>query len=82
LRYKCSCCGNYTLFEETDEICKVCFWQEDIVQRNDPFFEGGANKESLNQARINYKLFGSFSKDFIHLVRKALFEELPENNKK
>ena len=77
LRFKCSCCGNFTLNEETDAICKVCFWQEDIVQRVDPFFKGGANEESLIQARMNYRLFGACSKDFIHLVRQPLFEELP-----
>jgi len=80
MRFKCPCCGYYTLSDESDEICKVCYWQEDIVQRDDPFFEGGANEESLTQAKLNYSHFGVFNKDFVNLVRKPLFEELPENN--
>ena len=80
MRYKCSCCGNYTLREESDDICQVCYWQEDVVQREDPNFKGGANKESLNQARGNYVIFGAFNADFIDKVRKPSSEELPENN--
>ena len=80
MRYKCSCCENYTLKEESDEVCQVCYWQEDIVQREDPDFEGGANEESLNQARKNYSTFGAFNREFIDKVRKPLYGELPENN--
>ena len=78
--YKCSCCGYYTLIEEYDDICPVCRWQGDIVQEEDPDFEGGANEESLNQARENYKIFGASNRKFVDKVRKPLHEELPENN--
>ena len=80
LRFQCSCCGNYTLREESDDICRVCYWQEDIVQREKPDFEGGANEESLNQARKNYRLIGVFSRKFADKSRKPLRTELPENN--
>ena len=80
MRYKCSCCGNYTLREESDVVCQVCYWQEDIVQREDPDFEGGANEESLNQARKNYNIWGAYNADFVDKVRKPSHEELPENN--
>lgn len=84
MRYKCECCGNYTLPEEsggTDYICPVCYWQDDYVQLNDPYFEGGANEVSLIQARENYRAFGAKEKRVISYVRKPLPEELPENNR-
>lgn len=80
MKYKCSCCGFYTLREESDDICQVCAWQEDIVQREDPDFVGGPNEVSLNQARENYMLFGASEKRFIGKGRKPLAEELPKNN--
>lgn len=82
--YKCECCGYYTLPEESIgnyNICPVCFWEDDIVQLEDPNFEGGANEESLNQARKNYNLFGASSRKFVDKVRKPFYEELPENNR-
>ena len=78
--YKCSCCGYYTLRDESDDICQVCAWQEDIVQKEDPDFIGGPNEVSLNQARKNYNLFGASDKKFVDKVRKPLLKELPENN--
>lgn len=85
MRYKCECCGNYTLPEEssgTDYICPVCYWQDDYVQFHDPDYKGGANDESLNEARENYQLLGAFSKKYTNHVRKPLPEELPENNER
>ena len=48
----CPCCRMH-LFEEKGgyEICPVCGWEDDPVQRRDPDFAGGANKMSLNEAR-------------------------------
>ena len=82
MRYRCDCCGYYTLRNESDDICPVCGWQEDIVLREDPDFVGGANYElSLNEAKKNYKRFGAKNKKCLSRVRKPLLEELPENNK-
>jgi len=80
MRYKCSCCGNYTLKDENDDICKVCYWQEDIVQKAEPDYIGGPNKISLNQARNNYSKFGVCDKEFVTKIRKPFKYELPENN--
>jgi len=44
--------------EERDNsfsICDVCFWEDDAVQSDDPSYAGGANKESLDEARLNLK---------------------------
>ena len=81
MRYICSCCGYYTLREESDDICQVCCWQEYIAQKEDPDYIGGPNEDvSLNQARKNYNTFGAFHKNFINKKRNPFDEELPENN--
>lgn len=55
----CPCCEQH-YFSKPDsfEGCPVCRWQDDMVQRDDPDFAGGANDLSLNEARANYKKFG------------------------
>ncbi len=45
------------------------------MQFDEPDFRGGANKESLNEARANYKKFGACSEEFAHLVRPPTVEE-------
>jgi hypothetical protein len=53
-RFACPCCGFITLLEEppgTYEICGICGWEDDYVQFRDPDFRGGANHESLREAR-------------------------------
>ena len=76
----CPCCGYLTLSEPppgTYEICPVCNWEDDIVQYDNIDFEGGANEESLRQARINFKEFRAASKKFINEVRLPESDELP-----
>ncbi|UEL49765.1 hydrolase [Terrisporobacter hibernicus] len=58
IKYACPCCGNLSLDEKppgTFEICKICGWEDDEVQYNEPDYEGGANEISLNKARELYK---------------------------
>ncbi|EIQ00556.1 hypothetical protein OpiT1DRAFT_05102 [Opitutaceae bacterium TAV1] len=48
----CPCCGAKTISEPgAYEICDVCDWEDDPVQSTDPDYAGGANKQSLNEAR-------------------------------
>lgn len=78
--YPCECCGFLTISEEghgTFEICPICFWEDDYVQFNNEDFEGGANKESLREARQNFKKFGASSSRFLKKVRVPLPEEIP-----
>ncbi len=80
--FKCPCCGYITLSEAppgTYEICSVCFWEDDEVQFNDPSYAGGANKVSLNQAKINFKEFGATERKFIKDVRDPLPDEREDN---
>ncbi|WP_250528588.1 CPCC family cysteine-rich protein [Caballeronia sp. GAWG2-1] len=49
----CPCCNSLTLSGRGDyEICDVCGWEDDPVQSDDPEFAGGANRSSLNEARM------------------------------
>jgi hypothetical protein len=61
-RYACPCCGHFTLGEPptgTYEICDECGWEDDPVQFHDVDYKGGANSESLREARENYAERGS-----------------------
>ena len=81
MKFQCPCCGYYTLPESRlYDICPVCNWEDDYSQFHNPDFEGGANDESLNQARKNYQEYGVSDKKFIDKIRKPLYDELPEKN--
>ncbi|WP_438477788.1 CPCC family cysteine-rich protein [Streptococcus pluranimalium] len=50
-KYKCPCCGYYTLREvgsDTYEICRVCYWEYDLLSLQYPDEASGANAISLN----------------------------------
>ena len=54
MRFACPCCQCLTLSEAppgTYEICTECGWEDDPVQFADPTYHGGANGESLEEAR-------------------------------
>jgi hypothetical protein len=78
MKYQCPCCGYFTLPEKppgTYYICDVCFWEDDPIQYKDHDYKGGANRISLNQARINYARFGAKEEKYINDVRKPLDSE-------
>ena len=78
--YPCPCCGFLAMdgpIRDTYDICSVCGWEDDPVQYDDPDFPGGANKESLNEARANYAKFGAMNKESLPRVRLPLAEEIP-----
>lgn len=78
-RWRCPCCGYYTLTEEPGsyDICKVCYWEDDLLQRRDEDLEGGANAVSLKQARSNYAKYGVCEERFINKVRGPYVYEIP-----
>ena len=48
----CPCCeGYYFKIQDNDEICPICSWQDDLLQRENADRIGGANRLSLNQYR-------------------------------
>ena len=64
--YPCPCCGQYTLTGKppgTYLICRVCGWEDDPVQFDDPDYTGGANRVSLAEARENFRQYGASDPD-------------------
>jgi hypothetical protein len=59
------------------EICPVCFWEDDLVQNEDPSYAGGANQVSLNEARRNYIEFGAAEARCRAHVRQPKADEVP-----
>ena len=56
-RFYCPCCGFDTLDAEppgTFDICRICGWEDDDVQFEDPDFSGGANVLSLRKYQLNW----------------------------
>jgi len=49
----CPICEKHQ-FEDSYEICPVCFWENDNVQYNEPDFGGGANNLSLNDYKTRW----------------------------
>lgn len=52
-KYGCPICLQHK-FQENYEICPICGWENDPVQRRDHNFAGGANKRSLNETKRVY----------------------------
>lgn len=81
--FPCPCCGYLTLEEpanNTFSICPVCSWEDDELQNRNPNLVGGANEESLNEARRNFKEFKASAQRFIGEVRPPFPEEIPDLN--
>ena len=64
--------------ELADEVCKVCFWEDDGQDDHDADeLRGGPNGElSLSQARLNFRSFGASDRKFLANVRPPLPDEL------
>ena len=78
IKNTCPCCGYKTLDDippGTYEICEICFWEDDIVQFQEPNYEGGANGVSLLMAQHNFETFGACDEAHIDVVRKPTSED-------
>ena len=78
-KYFCRCCGFNTLSEfpnGTYEICEICFWEDDTYQTENPNEEGGPNRVSLTQGRINFEKFGACELDMKKNVRKPTEKDI------
>lgn len=78
--YPCACCGFLTMGEPeagSFDICPVCYWEDDNVQFADINYRGGANDESLSEARDNYKKIGVYSLQYLKRVRPPQPDEIP-----
>ena len=61
-----------------DEICKVCFWEDDGQDDHDADdVRGGPNGTlSLRQARLNFGVYGASDRKFVSNVRPPSPDEL------
>lgn len=51
----CPCCKKYEFEKDNSyEICDICGWENDKIQKLDPGYTGGANKMSLKEYLIRY----------------------------
>jgi hypothetical protein len=72
-RYACPCCGYKTLDEKppgTYDICRVCYWEDDLVQFSNPDNKGGANAVSLREAQRRFMESGVCELRFKEYVRE------------
>lgn len=78
IKFRCPCCGCYSLEEPLGnyDFCDVCGWQNDIMDFLYPDEQSACNGVSLNEARQNYIEFGASEEDRLDDVRKPSFEEL------
>jgi hypothetical protein len=78
-KHKCPCCGYRTLVDRGgDNICQVCFWEDDGQDDHDAdVVRGGPNYDlSLSQARENFSKIGACSERCLKYVRKPLEPEI------
>ena len=70
-KYKCPCCGYYTLGSERKfEICPVCYWEDtDEIEDLNEYDE--CNNISLAEARKNFLRFGACKKKYEDILQKA-----------
>jgi len=76
--YRCPCCQFKTLHGRGgDEICPVCFWEDDGQDDHDAEeVRGGPNGTlSLVQARNNFTAFGASDQKCVTHVRPPLADE-------
>lgn len=50
---KCPCCGKSNVREY--DICNICNWENDPIQKGNPELKGGANEMSLKEAIHAFK---------------------------
>lgn len=77
--YPCPCCGYLTFPVSNEEaiayICPVCYWENDVFIKSADEPSDENHGMTLNEGRINYKLFGACSQEMLIYVRKPKPEE-------
>lgn len=70
--YPCPCCGHLVFAEPpgSDDICMICFWEDDAAQLRFPQLSDQTNVVSLAEAQRNYAQFGAIEERFAGDVRK------------
>ena len=58
--YQCPCCDYFSLDSSGDySICKVCFWEDDGVDVDQPDERSSPNRMTLREGRRNFQYFGA-----------------------
>lgn len=70
--WPCPCCGYLTLSEGpgSDDICPICFWEDDLSQLRFVTMAGGANLPSLVDAQRNFATFGAAEQRLVEHARR------------
>jgi hypothetical protein len=70
--YPCPCCGHLVFAEPpgSDDICMICFWEDDAEQLRFPELADATNIMSLAEAQRNYAKFGAVDERLAGDVRK------------
>ncbi|MBE9583556.1 hypothetical protein IM792_03770 [Mucilaginibacter sp. JRF] len=77
----CPCCGYITLSNVGEyNVCLICYWEDDPVQRNNPDYDSGTNKFILRQAQKNYMEYGVSDYDMKRHVFKADKHDIKDPN--
>jgi hypothetical protein len=77
--FRCPCCKFKTLCGRAqNEICKVCYWEDDGQDDHDANeVRGGPNGTlSLSIARGNFTAFGAVDRKYLPNVRQPLPNEI------
>ena len=78
-KYKCLCCGYYTLDEAACDVCSVCFWEDSSIIDLD-VYDGLNHKITLREGIENYKKFGASKKEYLPYIREPLPYEKQSRN--
>jgi hypothetical protein len=71
-RHPCPACGYYVFseFNAQEEICPICFWQNDLTDLETMYEPVGPNNVSLEEAQQNFAKFGAVEERFAPKVRR------------
>jgi hypothetical protein len=80
-KYPCPSCG-YLIFDEgpgSDEICKICFWQDDNIDLEKMYKAWGSNKVSLEEGQKNFERIGAVEERFVDQVCPVSSKDIRES---
>ena len=78
-KYKCACCGCYTLDEYPFDVCPICMWEDTGLEDID-VYDGVNHNITLREARTNFIEFGACKREYLHYTRKPVLYETRECN--
>ncbi len=69
--FPCACCGFLSLVGPPGsyEVCKICYWEDDLAQLRFPEMVRGANRVSLAEAQENFRSYNAAERRLVPYVR-------------